>query len=79
MVHDNTQLPLIERTDIQLIPGRKHKLGYTKKTNSFLPTPYTTCSNKVTAGMQAMFDQFSDATYAYAEEICFKVALQTYM
>jgi len=78
MVHDNTQLPLIERVGIQLSPGRKHTLGYSKQTNVFLPSPYTTCSETITPGMQAMFDEFSDATYAYAMEICFTVSLQTY-
>jgi hypothetical protein len=78
MVHDNTQLPLIEKVGIQLAPGRKHKLGYSKQTNVFLPSPYTTCSETVTSGMQAMFDQFSGAKYAYSIDICFEVALQTY-
>ena len=78
MVHDNTQLPLIERLGVQLVPGRKHKLGYSKRTNSFLSSPYTTCSDTVTPGMQALFDQFSGATYYYSVEICFQVALQAY-
>jgi hypothetical protein len=78
MVHDNTQLPLIDRVETRLTPGRKHKLGYSKKTTVFLPAPYTTCSNTVTPGMQAMFDQFSGATYVYGQEICFQVAIQTY-
>lgn len=78
MIHDNTHLPLMERVAIQLTPGRKHKLGYYKSTNSLLPSPYTLCSNKVTIGMQAMFDQFSGAHYTYGQEICFKIAIQTY-
>lgn len=79
MLHDNKQLPVIERLGIQLAAGRKHQLGYRKKTKVFLPPPYTTCTNTVTPGMQAMFDQFSGANYEYALEICYKVALQTYM
>lgn len=78
MVHDNTQLPLMDRVALQLTPGRKHKLGYYRRTNSFLPSPYTQCSDTVTSGMQALFDQFSGTHYAYAQEICFEVALQTY-
>jgi hypothetical protein len=78
MVHDNTQLPLVDRVGILLKPGQKHKLGYYKQTNSFLSAPYTTCSETVTPGMQAMFNQFSGAEYSYAEEICFEVALQAY-
>ncbi|CAF1214339.1 unnamed protein product [Adineta steineri] len=78
MVHDNTQLPLIDRLNTQLVPGRKYKLGYSKKVNYLLPPPYTTCNDKVPPGLQAMFDQFEGITYAYAQELCFKVALQTY-
>ncbi|CAF0966874.1 unnamed protein product [Adineta steineri] len=78
MVHDNTQLPLIDRLGIQMMPGRKHKLGYSVKTNTFLPAPYTACTETITLGMQAMFDQFSNAKYAYAQQICFSVAMQSY-
>ncbi|CAF0949730.1 unnamed protein product [Adineta steineri] len=70
MVHDNTQLSLIERVGIQMVPGRKHKLESSKKTNSFLPSPYTTCSKIVTPGMQAMFDQFSVAMQTYTYDQC---------
>lgn len=78
MVHDNTQLPLIDKTGIQLSPGRKHKLGYNKKTNTFLPLPYTKCSSQVSPEMEAMFKEFSNATYTYSENICFRAALQSY-
>lgn len=79
MIHDNNQLPVIERLGMQLMPGRKYNLGYRKKKRSFLPSPYTTCTDQVTPAMQAMFDEFSNANYNYSIEICFKVALQTYM
>lgn len=79
MIHDNTQLPLIDRAGIQLIPGRKHKFGYTKRANRFLLKPYTTCSYQLTPGMAAMFSQFEGTNYTYGEEMCFKVAIQTYM
>ena len=79
MVHENKQLPLVDRVGMQLLGGRKHKLGYSKKTYTFLPAPYTTCSAKTTPGMQALFDQFSGANYAYEQETCFKVAIQSYM
>ncbi|CAF2194621.1 unnamed protein product [Rotaria magnacalcarata] len=32
LVHDNTQLPLIESAGIELTSGQKHELGYIKKT-----------------------------------------------
>lgn len=78
MVHDNTQLPLIDRAGIYLAPGRKHRLGYTKKTNYLLPAPYTTCSSTASAGLKAMYDQYTGVKYDYAEELCFKVAIQTH-
>jgi hypothetical protein len=79
MIHDNRQLPLIDRAGLRLIPGRQHKLGYRKKTYVFLKSPYNQCSDHVTPGMQALFDQFSGAEYTYELEICFKVAIQTYV
>ncbi|CAF1305218.1 unnamed protein product [Adineta steineri] len=78
MVHENTQLPLIDRASTQLRPGQRHKLGYIKMTNVLLPAPYTTCNNKVSIGLQAMFNQFPQAEYTYAQELCFIVAIQTY-
>jgi hypothetical protein len=33
MVHDNAQVPVIDIAGIELAPGRKHKLGYKKKTS----------------------------------------------
>lgn len=79
MVHDNTQFPLVDRLGYQLVPGRKHRLGYSKLTYNFLPSPYTTCSDTVSTEMQAVFDQFSDASYSYGHEICFKIAIQIYV
>ncbi len=79
MLHDNVQMPLIDLTGIQLAPGRKHKLGYHKKTSYFLSEPYTSCTKTVTPGMQALFDQFPGSEYAYEEETCFEVCLQSFM
>ncbi len=31
MIHDNTQLPLIEKAGMTLAPGFKHRLTYMKK------------------------------------------------
>ncbi|CAF1019762.1 unnamed protein product [Rotaria sordida] len=43
LVHDNTQLPLIEAADIELAPGRKHKLVDTLLASSILMNKY--CSD----------------------------------
>ncbi|UJR18328.1 hypothetical protein I4U23_005230 [Adineta vaga] len=79
MVHDNRKLPIIEKFGVQLIPGRRHKLGYSKSTTTFLPSPYTTCADTVTPEMKALYDQFSGANYDYTIEICFTTAVQTYV
>ncbi len=79
MVHDNTQLPRIETAGLPLGPGQHYKWSYTKQTIFFLPSPYTTCSTKVTPGMQAMFDQFQDTDYTYSQIICYGVCTQAYV
>ena len=47
VIHDNKQLPMIEVGGIYLRPGRRHKLGYKKKTTFFLPAPFTKCNVKI--------------------------------
>ncbi|CAF4485928.1 unnamed protein product, partial [Rotaria magnacalcarata] len=69
MIHDNTQLPLIDVAGILLEPGRKHKLGYKKKQYKFLPSPYTYCTTDIPRPMRAMFDQYEGADYAYSQGI----------
>lgn len=78
MMHDNTQIPFVDRVGDQLMPGRKHRIGYRKRTYFFVSSPYTTCINKATPRMQAIFDHFSGATYAYDQESCYRAALQIY-
>ena len=79
MIHDNTQLPLIDVAGILLEPGRKHKLGYKKKQYKFLPSPYTDCTTKIPLAMQAMFDQYEGADYAYSQGVCYTLCTQAYM
>ncbi|CAF1148218.1 unnamed protein product [Adineta ricciae] len=78
MVHDNTQLPRVEAFGIQLAPGRKHRLGYYKRQNTFLPSPYTTCADQITPRLQTFYDQFSEANYGYSQQLCYDVAIQAY-
>jgi len=79
MIHDNTELPRVDVASMELAPGRKHKLGYRKKTTYFLPSPYTDCTNKIPLAMQAMFDQYEGADYAYSQDICYLLCTQAYM
>lgn len=79
MVHDNTELPLIDSAGIQLAPGRRHKLSYKKKTYQLLPSPYSDCTSDIPRVMQAMFDEYQGADYAYTSVLCYLLCTQTYV
>ncbi|CAF3373796.1 unnamed protein product [Rotaria sp. Silwood1] len=78
MVHDNTQLSLIDIADMASGPGRKHKLSFTRKKSYFLSLPYAKCTNQIPLAMQAMFNLFQDADYAYSQLLCFTNCIQSY-
>ncbi|CAF1025436.1 unnamed protein product [Rotaria sp. Silwood1] len=78
IVHDNTQLPNIEAAGIELASGRRHKLGYRKKTTYLLSSPYTTCTEKVSTIMQAMFEYYHNINYGYSEALCYQLCGQVY-
>lgn len=78
LVHDNVQLPLIEMTAMQLAPGRHHKLGYSKKTSTFLAAPYTNCNDQANLGMRVIFDEYHDTDYSYSQIYCYFAAIQSY-
>ncbi|CAF4701698.1 unnamed protein product [Rotaria sp. Silwood1] len=79
LVHDNTQLPLIEAAGLELAPGRKHKLGYRKKTAYFLSSPYTSCTSEISPSMKAMLEKYRGADYGYSETICYQLCEQKYI
>ena len=79
MIHDNTEMPLIDIAGIGLSPGRKHKLGYKKRSNHFLPPPYTQCTTKIPATMQTMFSQYQGIDYVYSQGACYLLCIQAYM
>ncbi|CAF4199792.1 unnamed protein product [Rotaria sp. Silwood2] len=79
LVHDNTQLPLIEAAGLELAPGRKHKLGYKKKAAYFLSSPYTSCTNEISLSMKAMLEKYNGADYGYSETICYQLCEQMYV
>ena len=79
MVHDNAQVPVIDKAGIELAPGRKHKLGYKKKTSYYLPAPYSDCTDTIPLAMQAMFDRYAGADYAYSQDVCYTLCTQAYM
>ena len=79
MIHDNTELPLIEVAGIELAPGRRHKLSYKKSTHQLLPSPYSDCTNTIPLVMLTMFDQYEGADYAYSQVLCNTLCIQTYV
>lgn len=79
LVHDNSQLPNIETASILLAPARHHKLGFTKKMSIFLRSPYTTCTDKISPGMQIMYDEYNGTDYVYSRYHCFNTCIQEYM
>ena len=79
MIHDNDQLPSIQTEAMYLGTGRRHKLSERQKDFTFLSAPYTTCTTKISAPMQALFDQYPQTDYTYSVAVCFDICLQTYM
>lgn len=78
MIHDNTELPLIELAGIEISPGKKHKLSYTRKKSSFLPTPYSDCTDSIPLAMKAMFSSYENADYSYSQDVCYLICKQSY-
>ena len=78
MVHDNSELPLIDVAGIELLPGRKHKLTYKKKASYFLSAPYSDCTSNVPLAMQAMFNGYGGADYGYSQGVCYILCIQAY-
>ena len=79
MIHDNTELPLIEFGGIQLAPGLRHQISYKKRTYNLLASPYSTCTKNIPLAMQAMFNRYGDADYAYSPVLCNIICVQRYV
>ncbi|CAF1179270.1 unnamed protein product [Rotaria magnacalcarata] len=79
MVHDNTQLPMIEKSGMTLAPGFQHRLSYVKRDIQFLSEPYSSCTNEIPRAMQIMFEKYDGAEYVYSEELCHMLCSQAYI
>lgn len=79
LVHDNTEIPAIESSGLFLSPGQINKLGYKKKTATFLPSPYTDCTNEISSVMAATLTNYNGADYSYSETLCYEICQQTYV
>jgi len=78
MVHDNAEVPSIDLAAMLIGPGQHHKLSYTKKISSFLPPPYTACTDQVSPGMQLIYDQYESTDYGYSQDQCYIACIQSY-
>ena len=78
IVHDNTQIPLIELGGMLLGPGRLHRLTYVKRVKTFLPAPYTTCTDKLNLALETMINQYNGTDYGYNQFQCFLPCIQAY-
>ncbi|CAF1003104.1 unnamed protein product [Adineta steineri] len=78
-IHDNEQIPLMHWKGHYLIPGRRQRLTFTRKTQYRLPKPYSDCDTKVPYMLQVAFDHFGNASYTYEQYICATVCIQVYI
>ena len=79
MIHDNTELPLIDDAGMYLSPGKRHKLGFNKKKNHLLSSPYSECTNDIPLAMQTMFNRYKGADYEYSQGVCNILCTQSYL
>jgi Amiloride-sensitive sodium channel len=79
LVHGNAQAPPVDLAAMLLAPGRHHKLSYTKRVRTFLPAPYTKCTDEVSLGLQVMYDEYNGTNYSYSRYDCIFVCMQAYM
>ena len=79
MIHDNRELPIIDTGSIYLSPTKRHKFAYKKKVNYFLPAPYSDCTEKVPPAMDAMFQRYQGADYAYSQTVCNILCTQSFV
>ncbi|CAF0751840.1 unnamed protein product [Adineta ricciae] len=78
-IHDNDQIPTMQWKGQYLIPGRLHRMVYTKTIETHLPAPYSDCSTEVPYALQVAFNHFSNGSYAYEQFICATVCIQAYV
>lgn len=79
MVHDNTELPYIEKVGMALAPGFQYWLTYRKREIHLMTPPYSSCTENIPLAMKIMFEKYEGADYAYSEELCFMLCAQAYM
>ena len=78
VVHDNSEMPQIDLAAMGLGPGKKHVLTFRKKTNYFLPPPYTACTNEIPIALQLIYNRFDGVDYQYSNFLCYITCIQSY-
>ncbi|UJR19889.1 hypothetical protein I4U23_023022 [Adineta vaga] len=79
LIHDNTQLPLIESAGIELAPGQKHRLSYKEKKIMLLPAPYSDCADNMSIAMKTTMANYNGADYGYSDIVCYELCQQNYI
>ena len=79
LIHHNTELPSIESAGIYFSPGRKHKIGYQKRRNYFLFSPYTDYTEKIDRPMEIMLQNYKNADYGHSKTVCMKLCEESLM
>lgn len=78
-IHPNREMPLLEFNAQYLMPGRKHRIGYSKKEHHRLSEAYQECHVPIPYMLQVTYDRFSSARYDYSEYSCYMVCTQVFM
>lgn len=77
-MHDNSELPRIEVSGMELVPGFRHRLTYRGRIDTLEPAPYSTCTEDIPLSMQVMYEHYQGADFAYSERICMATCIQVH-
>lgn len=78
MVHDNTELPRIHVSGMELASGFRHRLLYRRRVDIFQSAPYSDCTNDLPLAMQAMFSYYQGTDFSYSDGICLATCIQSH-
>lgn len=78
MVHDNTELPRIHISGMELASGFRHRLLYRRRIDSFQSPPYSNCTNDIPLAMQAIFSYYQGTDFSYSDGICLTTCIQSH-
>ena len=78
-IHDNEQIPTMYWKGHYLIPGRRQRMLFNRRTYYRLTKPYSDYDTKVPSMLQVAFDHFGNGSYAYEQYICAIVCIQVYV